>query len=344
MSDEEVQESGAPEAEAQVDQSADVTDGQQPDVASEQAQQDVWSAFRGLPQFDGQDDTAIASRLYEALQREDAAARALQQYQSIIPVASEYLSNRELYEQWKSNRSAAPQQQAQPMPEQAPKQEQPGWWNPPTIKDSYRRYLTRDENGREIISPEAPIDAKAALQDYMEYRANFAQKFLDNPEQTLGPMVEKVAMQRAEQIVDQRLSRMKDENYVEELEKQNRDWLFDQTGNVSAEGLAVQKYIQDAKSLGISGAQARWDYATRMVERDLLLAAMQRAQQPQYQAPQQPIAPQPTPAQKNMEYLRQQATRTASQRQAVTTDARTPSKPMTFEEKLLAQAQEQGLV
>ena len=347
MSDEEVQESEvaeveSPESEGAVEQAPEQAAAES--AGQEQGQQDIWSAFRGLPQFNGQDDTAIASRLYEALQREDAAARALQQYQSIIPVASEYLSNRELYEQWKANQQAPQQQQQIPQP--APKQEQAGWWNPPTVKDSYRRYLTRDENGREIISPEAPLDAKAALQDYMEYRANFAQKFLDNPEQTLGPMVEKVAMQRAEQIVDQRLSRMKDENYVQELESQNRDWLFDQSGNVSAEGLAVQKYIQDAKTMGISGAQARWDYATRMVERDLLLSAMQRAQQPQQQpAPaQMPVAQQPTPAQKNMEYLRQQAMRTASQRPAATTDARTPSKSMTFEEKLLAQAQENGLI
>lgn len=318
--------------------------------AAEPQQQEVWSAFRSLPQFQGQDDTAIAQRLYEAMQREEAATRALQQYQSIIPVASEYLTNRELYEQWKSARSSAPQAQQQP---QAPSQsqaqaaQQAGWWNPPQIKDSYRRYITRDEQGREVISQDAPLDARAALQDYMEYRANFAQKFLDNPEQTLGPMVEKVAVERAQQIVDARLQRMNDENYVQSLEQQNRDWLYDQNGNVSAEGLAVQKYIQDARAMGVSGAKARWDYATRMVERDLLLANMQSLRQTQQQpAAQQPVAPQPqpSPAQQNMDYLRQQALRTASQRPAVNTDARTPSRPMTFEEKLLAHAQEQGLL
>lgn len=315
-------------------------------------QEEVWSAFRTLPEFQGQDDRAIAQRLYESMQREQAATRALQQYQSIVPVASEYLSNRELYEQWKSARDGAPQQpqqQAAPQPAQQKPAEQ-SWWNPPQIKDSYRRYLTRDENGREVISPEAPLDAKAALQDYMEYRATFAQKFLDNPEQTLGPMVERVAVQRAQAIVDERLNRMKDESFVQGLEAQNKDWLYDAEGRVSPEGLAVQKYIQDAKTLGISGAQARWDYATRMVERDLLLANIQNVAQyqQQAQAPQQPVAPPPAPKptqeQQNMAYLRQQAMRTASQRPAATTDARTPSKPMTFEERLLATAQEQGLV
>lgn len=306
-------------------------------------QQEVWSAFRGLPQFQGQDDRAIAQRLYEAMQREEHAARALQQYQSIVPVAQEYLQHRPQYQEWLKSRSQPPQQ-AQPA-----KPEQPAWWNPPQIKDSYKRYLTRDENGREVIDSNAPLDAKAALQDYQDYRANFAQKFLDNPEQTLGPMVEKVAVERAEQIIEQRLSRMQDEQYVSGLERENKDWLYDEKGNVSAEGMAVQKYIGDAKSLGISGAQARWDFATKMVERDLLLANLRQSQMPQQAMPQmqQPVPQpqqQPTAEQTNMDFLRQQAMRTASQRSAATTTARTPAKPMTFEERLLSDAQEAGLL
>ena len=214
------------------------------------------------------------------------------------------------------------------------------------LKDSYKRYMTRDENGREIISPDAPLDARAALQDYMEYRANFAQKFLDNPQQALGPMVEKIAVERAQQIIDERFSQMQNDTLVSGIERENKDWLYDKNGNVSAEGLAVQKYIQDAKALGINGPQARWDYATRMVERDLLLANMQQLQTQPAVQPQQAAAPQPQPTvdQRNMEYLRQQAMRTSNQRQASTTDARTPTKPMTFEERLMASAQEAGLL
>ena len=153
-------------------------------------------------------------------------------------------------------------------------------------------------------------------------------------------------MERAAEIVDQRLSRMQDEQYVSGLEKENSDWLYDEKGNVSAEGLAVQKYIGDAKSLGITGAQARWDFATKMVERDLLLANLRASQQPAVQqpVPQPPQPQQPTAEQANMEFLRQQAMRSASQRSvAATTNARTPTKPMTFEERLLATAQEEGL-
>lgn len=305
---------------------------------------DAWGAFKSLPQFHGQDDRAIATRLYEALQQEEYATRALQQYQSIIPIASEYLSKRELFEQWlqqqQQQQPQAPQQVAPPP--QAAQAAQDSWWNPPKVRESFKQYMIRDENGREVIDPNAPFEARHELGEYQAYKANFAKKFLENPEQTLGPMVERVAVQRAEEIVNSRIGRLQEENFVSELEKSNADWLYDQNGNVSPEGLSAQKYIQDARALGIQGAQARWDYATRMVERDLLLTNLQVMQQYQQQSTQQaaqpvaaaPPSPADAAAQRNMEYLRQQAMRTASQRPAATTDARVPHKSKTFAEKL----------
>lgn len=326
-------------------ESSSVGEGSPPETGP----MDMWGAFKSLPQFQGQDDRAVAQRLYEALQQEEYATRALQQYQSIIPVASEYLSNRELFDQWKASQNQPQQapQQAQ-IPQAAPKEE--SWWNPPKVRESFKQYMIRDENGREIIDPNAPFEAKHELGEYQAYKANFAKKFLENPEQALGPMVEKVAVQRAEEIVSAKIGRMQEESFVTNLEKENSDWLYDQSGNVSAEGLSAQKYIQDARALGISGAQARWDYATRMVERDLLLANLRMMQQYQQQSglpAQQQAAPAPpnpadATAQRNMEYLRQQAMRTASQRPAATTDARVPQKPRTFADKLAADLRNAG--
>lgn len=310
---------------------------------------EIWGAFKSLPQFSGRDDQAVAAGLYEALQREQAATHALQQYQQIIPFASEYLQYREPFEEWRRSQQAQQQAPVAPAPQQQP-QESP-WWNPPKLKDSYRQWLTKDEHGREVIDPNAPLDARSALTEHIAYKAEFAKKFLENPEQTLGPMVEKVAVQRAEQIVQGQIQRMRDEDFVSSLERENKDWLYGQDGNVSPEGLAVQKYIQDARSLGIAGAKARWDYATKMVERDLMLANLQQAQQAQYPQPQQ-VQPQVAPtqppvesaAQRNMEFLRQQAMRQPSQRPSATTDARVPSKPMTFAEKLAANLKHEGLI
>lgn len=348
MSDEELTEA---------DDSADVSDDVGVDSAVETAtetaaapaqapqQEEVWGAFRSLPQFQGADDRAIAGRLYEALQREQAATHALQQYQSTIPVVSEYLQRKELFDSWLQHQQA---QQSSPQAAQPAKEQEQPWWNPPKVRDAYRQYLTKDEQGRDVIDPNAPLEARHSLTEYLHHRAEFARKFLDNPEEALGPMVERVAQQRAQDIVGQQIQHLKDESYVSSLERENSDWLYDRSGNVSPEGLAVQKYIQDARQLGIHGAQARWDYATRMVERDLLVANFQMYQQQsqmQQQAPPAPPAMQPadTTAQQNMEYLRQQAMRTASQRPATSTDARVPKKPMTFAEKLAANLQAEGL-
>ena len=319
------------------------------EVAPQQEQfgvNELWGAFKSLPQFNGYDDRAVASSLYQALQREEATSKALQQYQQLIPFASDYLRYKEPFEQWMQQRNQQPQQQQQPQQPQQPS----SWWNPPPLKDSYRQWLVRDDSGREVISPDAPIEARAALGEHLAYKADFAKKFLENPESTLGPMVDRVAAQRAEEIVQQRITRMRDEDYVSRLENENRDWLYSESGDVSPAGLAVQKYIQDARTLGISGAQARWDYATKMVERDLMLGTLQQfqmAQQPQPQAPPQaaPVpAPVESPAERNMQYLRQQAMRNPSQRASAVTDARVPAKPMTFAEKLAANLKAEGLV
>lgn len=303
------------------------------------------SVFRSQPGFESASDEEIVSRLQETMAREQQAYRALQQYQSIVPAASEYLSNRELYEQWKQSRSQP--QAAQPLPQQAPQQDE--WWNPPKIREAYKQYLVRDEQGREVVAENAPLDARHALSEYQSYKAEFARKLLENPRETLGPMVENIVAERAREIAESQINGLKEENLISQIEQENRDWLYDQTGNVSREGLLVQKYIEDARGYGINGAKARWDYATAMVERDLALANLQARQQfarpaaPQ-QAPQARPAPQePTPAQKNMEFLRQQATRTAPRRAQQSTDSRTPKKPMTFAERMIANLQSSGL-
>lgn len=305
----------------------------------------AFSTFRALPGMESASDEEIVARLQETVQREQQAYRALQQYQQIIPAASEYLSNRELFEQWKQSR-LQPQAPVAPVPA-APQPEQ-SWWNPPKIRDAYKQYLVRDDQGREVISESAPLEARHALAEYQAYRAEFAKNFLEDPQKTLGPMIERIVGDRAREIAESQISSMKEENFVAQVEAENRDWLYDQNGNVSREGFLVQKYIEDARSHGIKGAKARWDYATAMVERDLAIAnlqpLMQQRQQPQVVPQQAPApAPQPSAAQKNMEFLRQQATRTAPRRAQSTPESRAPQKPTTFAERMLANLQNAGL-
>jgi hypothetical protein len=298
-----------------------------------------------MPQFQGQDDLAIARSLYQSMQREQAASRQLQQYVSIMPVAQEYLSNRPEFEKWR----AAQQQQQAPAPQAAPEPAKK-WWNPPELKDSYKRYLTKDENGRDVIHPDAPYDAKLALTDWQNYRADFAQKFLSNPEDALGPMVAEMAQKQAQEIIEQQLADRDRQAYVDNFEKENADWLYDETtGSVSPAGLLLHKYIEEARSKGIPPGKDRADYAVEKVELELMrqrYAADESPQAPptpQYQpapiqAPVQEAPVQPSPqdlAQQNMSYLRREASRNPSRSAgAANTDPRQPKPRQSFEQML----------
>ena len=319
-----------------------------------------WDRFKTLPEFQGQDDRAIATRLYQAMEREKVASKALAQYQQVLPYAQEFLSNRREFEAWKQSQAQAQQPPAPAQPEKAK------WWNPPAVREGYKRYLTKDEDGREVIDPSAPLDARHSLIEYQQYKADFARKFLENPEQALGPMVQDLAAKQAQEIFQQTMEKKDNESFVSSVEEENKDWLFDkETGNVTPEGLLVHKYIEQARDKGISGPQARWEYAVAMTERDML--AQQFDQQQQYQgqvqqsaqqfmaqqaqvpkpvAPQPPEPPrQPDVAQQNMQYLRREASRNPSRSAGTAnTDIRAPKPKMTFEQMLRDDASSRGFI
>lgn len=302
-----------------------------------------YEAFRHLPEFQGQDDLTIARNLYGAFNGYRQAQQNLQQYQTIIPHATEYLQNRAAYEKWKSEQAAA----------QAPKKEEPPkWWNPPQVKDTWKSYIVRDpQTGKEVIAPDAPFEAQQALREYQAYTADFARKFVTDPENTLKPFIEQVAMAKAQELVQQQLGTYKAQNYVQSLESQNADWLYDQSGQVTPEGQAIQAYIQQASEIGISSPEARWQYATGMLQRDLLNLRYQQMQAqgaqvmpPMQEQPMPQPAIQPDPvAKQNMEFLRERAVRSPN-RSAGTTEPRAPRQRMSFEERLRGQLVTDGVL
>jgi len=332
MADEEVL-NEAPVSEAPVSE-APVSEAPQADGAGFST---PYEAFRHLPDFQGQDDLTIARNLYQAYQGAGEYQRQLQQYQQVVPYANEYLQNRQAYEKWKQEQAAA----------QAPKPaEKPKWWNPPSVDESLKGYIIRDpQTGREVIDPNAPLHAQEALRKYQDYTANFARKFVTDPENTLKPFIEEVAMQKAQELVHQQLGQYQQHTYVSGLEKQNADWLYDQGGQISQEGQAIQAYIQQASEIGINNPEARWKYATSMLQRDLLNLRYQQIQSQGYNPPampQQPPAPDPV-AQQNMQFLRERATR-APNRSAGTTEPRAPRQRMSFEDRLKGQLVTDGVI
>ena len=318
---------------APVAEAAPQTEAAAPQSYEPSAPVNVYDAFKALPDFQGREDIDIARNLYQSYTGLQEAQRQLQQYQTVVPYAQEYLRNQKEFEAWRRSQAEA----AQPKPQEAPK-----WWAPPTVKDTWKNYIVRDpQTGKEVIDPNAPFEAQQALREYQAYTADFARKLVTDPETTLKPFVEQVAMQKAQELVQQQLQQYQATNYVSSLEQQNADWLYDQNGQISREGQAIQGYIEQAKQIGIGDPQARWQYATGMLQRDLLNLRYQQMQG-QMQAP----APQPQQApvaSQDMQFLRERATR-APNRSGGTTEPRTPRTRMSFEERLKNQLAADGVI
>ena len=358
MSEEQVQDSPVEESSAPLE-SAPVETTTTEAVDVQPQQESVWDAFKGLPEFEGQDDTSIARSLYESMEREKSATRNLQQYQQLIPYAQEYMQHKDAFDQWRNGQSqqAQPQQPAQ----QAPKQEERAPWLGPEVKPEHKRYLVKDENGRDAIAENAPLDARYSLENYLQHRADFAQNFLNNPEEALGPMIQQQAQQIAQQMIEEELGSRDEHSYISSLEEQNKDWLYEADGTTpTKEGLAIQQYIQSAVELGINGAEQRWEYATAMVERDLMLRVSesekqaQQAQQFQQSLPPQQAAPAPqqapaapvaqNSAEKDIEFLRREASRNPSRSAGQPKQGSSDGGGQSFEQRLKQQLQRDNLI
>jgi hypothetical protein len=340
-----------------VDESSETEEVEQPEEREVAPQPTVWDAFKSLPDFQGQDERAIAQRLYQSLEREKQATHALSQYQQMMPVAQQYLQHRPQFDKWLAEQRAGAAPQQAPV-QAAPQPQEEKWWNPPPMRDAFKRYIVKDENGRDTIHPDAPLDAKHALTEFFQYKQDFAEKFLTNPEDALAPMVSRLAQQQAQQIVAEQLEQAGRQQYIQTLEEQNKDWLYSDPVNKisSKEGEAAKRYIEQAAQLGISSPEARWQFALEKVERDLLHQVLDaqagqarqqsfQSQLDRVQAPARTIVPpQRTQAEANMEYLRRAASRTANRAGVQTNNPEAGRKGMSFEERLRADASDAGLI
>lgn len=302
-----------------------------PDSAAAPQQESVWSAFRTLPDFQGKDDATIARSLYASMVRERQAAQALAQYQQHIPALREFYANRSSYEQWLASQRQQQQQPAQP--------EKPKFWDPPQIKESWKQYLVKDENGKEMIAQDAPLEARDALFARQKYIADFARKFLDDPESAIGPMVQDIAQRQAAEIIQSQLQSRDEEQFVGSVEDEHAEWLFEDgdRNRPTAAGLKAREFVDQAVKLGIQGPKQRWNYALMATEhwlqRQLLEA---RSQQQAAPAPAVPATPVPqnaaSAAEADMNYLRRAASRNPSR--APASGESSPSQPLTFEQML----------
>jgi hypothetical protein len=326
-----------------------------------------WEAFKAIPEFQGRSDLDIARELYSSRIGYQESQRQLAQYQRLVPYAEygqRYSQNAEAFERWQREQAQAAQVQAQPkQPEQAK------WWNPPQIDETLKAYIVRDQNGREIIDPNAPVEAQQKLRAFQDYTAQFARKFVTNPEETLKPFVENEAKRIAQEIVQEQFKQRQTQEFVQGLESQHADWMYDAPGVPSREGQAIQAYIAEGQQYGITDPQKLWQYASGQLRADLQAIRYQQLAQrgaPQYGAPQAtqpvgtpvqygpngepwqagiPVQPQqvPTGMSADVQFLRDRATRKPN-RSAGAGEPRAPHAKVTFEQMLSNQLVADGAI
>ncbi len=135
--------------------------------------------IQGVEQFP--DDASFLQHLY--LTRQQAG-----QSQQLAQYGQEYLQHRDQFNVWQQQQQAAEAQRA------AAAQEKAKWWNPPPFDPSWRDHVEQDPATGQLRTRAGSDPAiLPRYQAHQAYRQEFARKLLDNPEATLGPMVEERA-------------------------------------------------------------------------------------------------------------------------------------------------------
>lgn len=207
-----------------------------------------------------------------------------QQLSQLAPHAQRYLQHAQAFEQWQSQQAA--QQPA------APANQPPKLWNPPEWRPEWNALLTRDSTGNVSVVPGADPSILSKYQAYSTYQRTWATKFLENPEQMIGSMVEGRAKDLASQVVQEQLAKANQEREAHEYLSRNSGWLFQSdaqgrqlrnqaTGQplLSPAGQRFYQHLQAAQQMGMP-TPAQANYAEAMLRSELAQQHMAAQQQP----------------------------------------------------------------
>lgn len=219
----------------------------------------------GLDLSSFEDDESALRHLAGEIQRG-------QQAQQLAQYGQVYLQHASDFERWQQERAKVKQ-----TPE-------PKWWSPPEYNPGWEQFLARDAEGNLVPKPGAPPDLLQKVTAYHQYRRDFADRLLSDPEKTLEPLITQVATKIAQQHVNQNLGQYQDQVSARNFVEQNSSWLFqsgpdgrrltDQRGQavLTPLGSRFRDYVVEAEQVGIHGIDAQQSYARRMVLLDQLQA------------------------------------------------------------------------
>ena len=175
----------------------------------------------------GSDEAAARTRIADAIQRQA-------QLEPMMPYVQSYMANAQRFSQWMQQQG---QERQQPHPGQ-PQQQAAWWseyWNPPEYSQSWERLVQRDpQTGAVVPAPGAPPDVVPKFLAYQQYRAEQAERFLQNPFKFMEDGIRKLIRDESSLIVNNQLGQHSDAQTSQRYVEQNAAWLYDRddVGNV----------------------------------------------------------------------------------------------------------------
>lgn len=243
----------------------------------------------------GSDEKAALTQLTQRLQQ-------LQQLQQLAPYVQSYQQHAPAFSRFLQEQQRAAQQPA-PVNPQQPKSWKQQIWNPPEFNPSWMSMLKRDEQGNLALQPGVPPDVLPKYQAYQQYRQEFAEKFLNNPIDTMEPIIQQIVRAEAQQLVQQSVSQQRDHQFANSFVQENTSWLYerDAMGNVaqqqifnpttgqyslapvmSAWGQRFTQYVQqeaaDQQRRGYMDVQRQQQVAMAMIQRDYAISQLRAGQ------------------------------------------------------------------
>lgn len=231
------------------------------------------------------DEKSAQQRLLEAWETERKQIETLtQRFQQLEPLAE--AGQRYLL------------QQAAPEPEQKPAQES-SWWTPPKVDLSLVRRFQETKFNPETQQtvtdwkPGTPAELRSSYEAYQAHQEQWAQKLVENPAEALQPFKESLKAEiRAEfeELYGAKVGAQTEQQFYQKIDEENKDWLYEHdpvtrqplvdrmTGDLvlSKQG---QEVVQHWRTLsGVEDLNARWMYATAMLQRDKAVAQSQVAE------------------------------------------------------------------
>lgn len=174
------------------------------------------------------------------------------------------------------------QQQQQPKP--ADKPDPLARYKAPEFNPAWLSMVEKDEQGNLRVRPGSGADPAIIpkLHAYQNHQAEVAQQLTRDPVGFLKDMVENIAAEKAQALVQEQFQRHQSEQYVNSFLRDNSSWLLQQdsqgrivqnpaTGQamLTPAGTRFLHYMQEAERYGITNPAAQEAYATNGLKAEL---------------------------------------------------------------------------